>query len=142
MTSEMVLQQIAWLLVLPRAVASVSWTVTHEEVFREPRDYCSRRSRDSRSVLLRKLFYVFTCEYCFSHYVTLAFIWVMQYRLLLNDWRGAILAFFATNAIANVYMSAFARLRLEVKSERLETEVVEQRVESMRQGRSGPSRRS
>jgi hypothetical protein len=130
MSWETVLLQLVWLLVLPLAVASISWTVTHEEIFREPREYCVKRSRSSPRWITRKAFYVFTCEYCFSHYVTLAFVWATGYRLLLEGWRGAVVAFFATNAVANLYLSAFARLRLEVKSERLETEVVERQMRS------------
>ena len=137
MTWEQLIPQLVWLFVLPLAVASISWTITHEEVFREPRDYCVRRSREGHSWFMRKAFYVFTCEYCFSHYVTFAFVWLTGYRLLLDGWRGAIVAFFATNAVANIYLSAFARLRLEVKSERLETEVVEQQIREMRPGRTG-----
>jgi len=46
-----------------------AWTVTHEEVFREPREYCLQRSQKCRRLLQRKFFYLFTCEYCFSHYM-------------------------------------------------------------------------
>ena len=38
--------QLFWLFILALPVACVAWTVTHEEVFREPREYCERRSRD------------------------------------------------------------------------------------------------
>ena len=61
--------QVAWLLILAVPTASVAWTVTHEEVFREPREYCLQRSRKCRRLIERKFFYLFTCEYCFSHYV-------------------------------------------------------------------------
>ncbi|MGA2372267.1 MAG: hypothetical protein ACLPPV_14950 [Candidatus Korobacteraceae bacterium] len=60
-------QQVTWLFLLALPIASIAWTVTHEEVFREPRDFCRRKSEGSRSVLSRKFFYLFTCEYCFSH---------------------------------------------------------------------------
>jgi hypothetical protein len=33
-------QQIAWLLVLALPLASVTWTITHEEIFRELREGC------------------------------------------------------------------------------------------------------
>ncbi len=115
-------------------VACIAWTVTHEEVFREPREYCQRRSRDCRRWYERKFFYLFTCEYCFSHYVTIFFLFVTRYRLLLDDWRGYLVAFFALVAVANVYMSAFGRLRQEVKSEKLEAkrkEVVLERVQKL-----------
>ena len=44
-------------------VAAIAWTVTHEEIFREPRDYCIHRSQAGASTTVRKFFYIFTCEY-------------------------------------------------------------------------------
>ena len=113
---------VAGLFLLAIPVACVAWTVTHEELFREPREYCVRRSRTSRRFSHRKFFYVFTCEYCFSHYVALFFLLLTGYRLLLPDWRGYLIGFFALVWIANVYMSIFGRLRLDIKSERVEIE--------------------
>jgi hypothetical protein len=107
------------LFVLAIPVACVAWTVTHEEVFREPREFCVRQSKACRRWYQRKFFYLFTCEYCFSHYVTIFFLIVTRYKLLLDDWRGYLIAFFALVAIANVYMSSFGRLRQEVKTEKL-----------------------
>lgn len=121
--------QLVWLFVLALPVATVAWTVTHEEVFREPREYCQRRSRDGRTLAGRKFFYLFTCEYCFSHYVTLFFLFVTRYRLLFDDWRGYLLSFFSVVAMANVYMSAFGRLRQEVKAESLEAKKKEKVLE-------------
>jgi hypothetical protein len=122
------LLQVVWLLLLAIPIACVAWTVTHEEVFREPREYCAERSRCARSLAARKFFYLFTCEYCFSHYVTIFFLILTRYRLLLDDWRGYLIAFFALVAIANVYMSSFGRLRQEVKSEKLEAEMKEKEL--------------
>ncbi len=65
--------QLLWLLILAIPIASVAWTVTHEDVFRETRDYCKEKSGSARKFWQRKLFYLFTCEYCFSHYVTAIF---------------------------------------------------------------------
>ncbi len=117
--------QVFWLFVLAIPIASVSWTITHEEVFRETRQYCEERSRKCRTLLARKAFYVFTCEYCLSHWVALFFILLTGYRLLLADWRGALIALFALVWIANFYMSGYARLRLGVKSERKDIEIKE-----------------
>lgn len=125
------LLQLVWLFVLAIPVACVAWTVTHEEVFREPREYCARRSQEGNNLAERKFFYLFTCEYCFSHYVTLFFLWVTRYKLLLDDWRGYLLAFFALVAVANVYISAFGRLRQEVKSEKLEAKRKEKVLEAV-----------
>lgn len=123
--------QLVWLVLLAIPIACVAWTVTHEEIFREPREYCAERSRTCKTLLARKFFYLFTCEYCFSHYVTVFFLILTRYRLLLDDWRGYVIAFFALVAIANVYMSSFARLRQEVKSEKLEAKKKEKELEEV-----------
>ena len=125
------LLQLVWLAVLAVPIACVAWTVTHEEIFREPREYCAERSRSSRRLVTRKFFYLFTCEYCFSHYVTVLFLVLTRYRLLLDDWRGYVISFFALVAVANIYMSSFGRLRQEVKSEKLEAETKEKVLEKM-----------
>src|SRR5450432_3106886 len=112
-------RQIAFLFVLAIPIASIAWTVTHEEVFREPREWCASKSKSCRRLLSRKLFYLFTCEYCFSHWVAAFFVLITRYRLLFDDWRGYLIAGFSLVWLANVYMSFFGRLRLEIKGERL-----------------------
>jgi hypothetical protein len=124
--------QIVWLLVLAVPIACLAWTVTHEEIFKEPRDYCAERSQRARSLAARKFFYLFTCEYCFSHYVTIFFLILTRYRLLLDDWRGYLVAFFALVAVANVYMSAFGRLRQEVKSQKLDATIKEETLKDVK----------
>jgi len=123
--------QLVWLFVLAIPIACVAWTVTHEEIFREPREYCVRRSEEGRSLVERKFFYLFTCEYCFSHWVTMFFLFLTRYKLLLDDWRGYLISLFALVAVANSYMSAFGRLRQEVKSEKLETKRKEKVLEKV-----------
>lgn len=129
--------QLVWLLILPLPIACVAWTVTHEEVFREPREYCVERARTARRLLTRKFFYLFTCEYCFSHWVTLFFLFVTRYRLLLDDARGYLISFFAVVAVANFYISAFGRLRQEVKSEKLEAKRKEKILERVEETQNG-----
>ena len=63
---------------------------------------------------------LFTCEYCFSHYVTLGMLVLTRYHLWLPDWRGYVLAGFSLVFIANLYMSAFGELRLEIRQDRQE----------------------
>jgi len=121
--------QILWLFVLALPIACIAWTVTHEEVFREPREYCVGRCKDGRSILERKFFYLFTCEYCFSHYVTALFLFLTDYHLLMADWRGYIIGGFALVWIANVYMSLFAFLRQNIKKEKTEIALLEKEVE-------------
>jgi hypothetical protein len=130
-------EQLVWLGVLALPVACVSWTVTHEDVFREPRNYCSRRSRECRRLASRKFFYIFTCEYCFSHYVALAFLLATGYRLLIDDWRGSVIAYFALVAVANVYMSAYNRLRVDIRAEKAEVETLERACREPEEGGRG-----
>ena len=113
------------LLLLALPVASVTWTLTHEEMFREPREWCVRRSRTCRTLLQRKFFYALTCEYCFSHYVAVAILVVTRYQLVYTDWRGYLVSFFALVWVANVYMGLYGRLRLDIKHERVEIEADE-----------------
>lgn len=110
--------QIVWLFALAIPISSISWTVTHEEVFREPREYCRQRSRDCPTLIQRKFFYLFTCEYCFSHWITLFALLFTGYKFLMDDWRGHVLAFFAIVWVANIYMSLYSRLRVDINSER------------------------
>ena len=118
-------EQIVLLFVLALPIAAVSWTITHEDIFLEPREWCEKRSRSCRRTLARKFFYLFTCEYCFSHYVTAGFLFITRYTLVFEDWRGYLIAGFSLVWIANVYMGAFGRLRLEVRHERLEVAATE-----------------
>jgi hypothetical protein len=122
--------QIAWLFILSIPIACISWTVTHEEIFREVREYCADRSKSCRRLVTRKFFYVATCEYCFSHYVTLGFVLMTGYRLLLDDWRGYVIGFFALVGVANVYLSAFGRLRVDIKAEHVRIAAVEKEMDS------------
>lgn len=112
--------QIIWLLLLALPIACVAWTVTHEEVFREPREYCANRCKTGKTIVERKFFYLFTCEYCFSHYVAIAFVFLTNYKLLLNDWRGYLIAGFALVFVANIYMSLLALLRQDIQKEKAE----------------------
>jgi len=132
--------QIVWLFVLAAPVACVAWTVTHEEVFGELHEWCTRRSRQCRRIYTRKFFYLFTCEYCFSHYVAAALVALSGFRLLFSGWVGALIAWLTLVWVANLYMSLFARLRLDIKRERVEINMeegearVEKRVFSSRDG--------
>jgi cytochrome c oxidase assembly factor CtaG len=120
-------KQVLFLFVLGIPVACITWTLTHEEISRELREFCLERSRSCRHVLQRKFFYALTCEYCLSHYVTAGFLFITGFRLLFDSWRGYLIAGLCMVWIANVYMAAFARLRLELKSQKLEIAQEERR---------------
>jgi hypothetical protein len=116
---------LASLFVLAIPIASITWTATHEELLREPRDWCVARSKSCKRLLSRKFFYLFTCEYCFSHYVTALVLYITGYKLLFDDWRGFFVGGFSLVWVANVYMSLFGRLRLEIREERMEIAAAE-----------------
>jgi len=120
------LHQLGVLLLLALPVACAAWTVTHEEVFREPREFCKQMSQSCKALPQRKFFYLFTCEYCFSHYVAALALILFRFQLLYGGWRGYVVAWFAIVWVANVYMSAFNLLRLDIKQENVEI-AVEQR---------------
>ncbi len=120
--------QIIYLFLLGIPIACMAWTVTHEEVFREPRDFCTDKSKNCGSLLERKFFYLFTCEYCFSHYVTAFFLIITKYHLVFNDWRGYLVAGFSLVWVANIYMSIFGRLRIDIKKDRLDANLKEEEL--------------
>jgi|ERR1035438_7594126 hypothetical protein len=121
--------QIAYLFVLALPISSVAWTITHEEVLREFRDHCVAKSKTCRAIYERKFFYLFTCEYCFSHYVTAVFLIITRYKLLFPDWRGYLIAGFSLVWVANLYMGIFGRIRLDLKKERVEISSKEAELE-------------
>lgn len=120
------LHQFGFLLLLAVPVACVAWTVTHEEVFREPREFCKKKSETADALPKRKFFYLFTCEYCFSHYIAALALLLFRFQLLYTGWRGYLIAWFALVWIANVYMSLFNRLRLDIKHENVTIQAKEQ----------------
>ncbi|MGH9515055.1 MAG: hypothetical protein ACRD3P_05190 [Terriglobales bacterium] len=120
-------QQILTLFVLAIPVACVAWTVTHEAVLREFQEFCKVRSK-SGSWFKRKLFYLFTCEYCLSHYVTAVFLVITRFKLVFPDWRGYVISLFSLVWIANQYISIYNRLRLDIKAEHISIDTQKQKM--------------
>jgi hypothetical protein len=54
---------------------------------------------------------------------------VARYKLLYQDWRGYLVAFFALVWVANQYTSIYNRLRLDIKHEQVEIKADEQKVD-------------
>lgn len=129
---ENLYEQMLWLFILALPVACIAWTVTHEEIFREPREYCVKKSQECRELYKRKFFYLFTCEYCFSHYITAIILIITKYRLLFDDWRGYLISFFALVFVANVYMSLFAFLRQSIKVEKIEAKLKDNELQEVK----------
>jgi hypothetical protein len=121
--------QVVWMLLLALPVASIAWTITHEEIFREMRERCVECSRQARSVLARKFFYLFTCEYCVSHWIGALVLLLTGFKLLLPDWRGYVLAFFTLPYVANFYMGFYAQAKLEAKKDRFGAKMIEHEAE-------------
>jgi hypothetical protein len=121
-------EQFGWLLLLAIPIACMAWTVTHEEVFREPREYFAKRSLLGKTLVERKFFYLFTCEYCFSHYVTILVLIFSGYTLLFHDWRGYVLAGFALVWIANIYMSLYALIKADIKKDNTEIKAMDEKA--------------
>ncbi len=126
-------QQIPNLFLLALPIACIAWTVTHEEIFNEPRTWCSRQSKEAGSIIVRKFFYLFTCEYCFSHYVTALFLIITKYHLVFTDWKGYLVGGFALIWVANIYITLFALLRQGLKKEKLEAIIKEEKVKEVKQ---------
>ncbi|HJT34433.1 MAG TPA: hypothetical protein VJ783_20545 [Pirellulales bacterium] len=128
-----------WFLAAP--VAIIVRACTTEEICREPREYCEARQafyreqlhaadhaslgRRAAYLVLQKLFYIPTCEYCFSFWVSLALVVIAGYRIHFDDWRGLALATFVVMGVANVYMSAFSQLRVDSRKDRAMAEQLE-----------------
>ena len=120
-------QQILTLFILAIPVACIAWTFTHEAVLREFQQFCKLRSKSGRW-LRRKFFYLFTCEYCLSHYVTLLLLVITRFKLVFPDWRGYVISLFSLVWIANQYISIYDRLRLDIKREHISIDTQQQKV--------------
>lgn len=123
--------QISNLFLLAIPIACIAWTVTQEEIFKEPREYCKKKSDGCNNFFERKFFYLFTCDYCFSHYIMLAFLIITKYHLVFDDWRGYLIGGFSLVWVANIYMSLFARLRVSTKREKMEADIKEEALKEV-----------
>jgi len=121
--------QLFWLLILAIPIAAISRTVVFEELFREAREWCDRQSKVCRTLPARKFFYILTCEYCFSHYVTIVFLLLTRFRLLIDDCRGYFISFFALVLVANAYLNLYSRLRVDITQAKVETRKLEKETE-------------
>jgi hypothetical protein len=126
------LEQIYSTILLSFVTASIAWTVTQEAIFEEWRNSAKERSESAANIFARKFFYVWTCEYCFSHWVTIGLLLLTDFRLLIDDWRGYLIAFFVITWIANQWMSLYRRLRVAVKKENTIAELAKEDLQERR----------
>ncbi|MEP7264113.1 MAG: hypothetical protein ABI772_06440 [Bacteroidota bacterium] len=121
--------QLFYLFILAIPVACIAWTVTHEEIFVEIREYCKKNSVERKSLLGRKFFYLFTCEYCFSFYVVILILILTKFQMLYTDWKGYLVAGFSLVWIANIYMSIFFFIRIDIKKKGTEAKIEQKNLE-------------
>ena len=50
-------------------------------------------------------------------------MFITEFKLIYEDWRGYLVSFFALVFVANVYMSLFGYLRQSLKSEKIEAKL-------------------
>ena len=55
-------------------------------------------------------------------------IFFSDFKMLFPDWRGYIIAGFSVIWIANIYMSIFFRIRINIKKEKIEISVKEEQL--------------
>lgn len=55
---------------------------------------------------------------------------ITRYTLLFTDWRGYLISGFALVWVANIYMSLFGLLRVDIRLQRVETEEVELEIKA------------
>jgi len=65
--------------------------------------------------------------------VTIGVLIISGFHLLFDDWRGYLVAGFSLVWMANIYMSLFGRLRINIKKERLTVKEKELNVEQIEQ---------
>jgi hypothetical protein len=116
---------ITWLFIIALPIACISWTVTHEEIFSELREYFKKLSQSKKTLFARKFFYLFVCEYCFSFYVTALFLALTNYKLLFEDWRGYLISGLSLIWVANIYMNLFFFIRIDIKKKGTEAKLEE-----------------
>lgn len=123
-------------LLLAAPVACVVWTITHEEIFRELREVLARiQKRPTTSWWKRKVAYMPTCPFCCSHYVAAIFVFLFQFKMLANDWRGYVASLFTVVLVANFYLTAYHLLRISLRRGKALADKAE--VEVHRPGRTG-----
>lgn len=98
------------ILVLGLIVSSISWNVTQEELFKDFRDWICAWSKN-KSLAHKKCAYLFTCYYCFAHYVALGVY------LMFNEpvYDSHIIGYFCLLVCAHVELTLFNLLRVVLR---------------------------
>lgn len=59
-------------------------------------------------------------------------LFLTGYKLLIDDWRGYLIAGFSLVWIANLYMSIFGLMRQNIKAEKIKNELGEEILENQK----------
>ena len=111
------MNNINMLLCLSIAVAVAARTVTKEEVFVEFRNWCHSRCKDNKlSLPMRKICYLFTCQYCFSHWVAGLLVLTTGWTCFLPKPFGWVIGWLSLVGIANIYLVGYEAATLGVKA--------------------------
>lgn len=109
--------ELATVLWLAAFVACASWAVTEAELFRELREGLKNWacSRHPNSTACKKVAYLVTCYYCFSHYVTVIALLLNPMKVVGHDWRGYVLSWLCIVSVAAVYLTIYNLLRVALR---------------------------
>jgi len=81
-------EQVTDLFLLALPVASITWTITHEQIFKEPRAFFIKRSLTGKTLPERKFFYLFYMRILFQslHCFTLSDYFQVSFAVCLRAW--------------------------------------------------------
>jgi hypothetical protein len=60
---------------------------------------------------------------------------ITKYHLLYDDWKGYIVAGFSLVWVANIYMSIYNRIRVTLKKEKIEADLIEEEKTNSENGK-------
>lgn len=114
--------------ILAAVVACIARTVTQEKIFEGFRSFCDRLSVKTNSTAVKKICYLPTCHYCFSHYPALLVVWLTGFRLPVDvPYLRFVLTWFALVAITNVYIIIYTWITVTTQMFRARTALLQAR---------------
>lgn len=111
------MQELQTLALLAIPAAFMAWTIVCEEIFRDLRDLCEKRS-DHPNPIIRKLCYLPTCYYCTGTWTAFFVLVLHPVRFVSDGPQGLLLAWFTLVAIEQVYLNAFHLIRVWLRASR------------------------
>lgn len=125
-----VASQLLTLSVVATVSAWLAWLWVKEAIFSEVQAYCKRQSFQCGRSVLKKFWYIFTCETCFVHYPILALVVFRGYRLVERGVLGQWYAWIFASALANVLMTCYSLLRVKRRLRETREKVLGRSIEA------------